>query len=399
MSADNVRILSYTRPAMKRYIRLGAIILTVVTVSFPVVPWIDTASACNLACLQRREQELKRQAAAAQSEAKRQALIKQRAEVRALEAGENINVVEDQLAETSQGLQGVIDSVAITTQTIANLESQLRLLRDQQAALLRRLQVLRGGMSNDLLLFSDRSFSDDEQLQAQFSVLKRSVANLTAKADAARVEAENQRLALVSQQNELQSLRDQQTAQYESLVAFRNQQAALANNAEATLDRLDAQAEAALRQAAQIEAQIQAEIARIIAQRENGTLQNGSRVSAGQRIGSMGSTGFSTGPHLHFEVRGHKTAVNPRTYNSNVSMRWPVNNVIVTQEFGRTAWSHWYTGGIHTGIDLGGSFGTPLYAAAAGTIVYRDTGNSGYGRYAVQFADNGLVLIYGHMAR
>ncbi|HET6976323.1 MAG TPA: peptidoglycan DD-metalloendopeptidase family protein [Pyrinomonadaceae bacterium] len=37
----------------------------------------------------------------------------------------------------------------------------------------------------------------------------------------------------------------------------------------------------------------------------------GDRVAAGQTIAAVGSTGHSTGPHLHFEIREGKTAVNP----------------------------------------------------------------------------------------
>ena len=40
----------------------------------------------------------------------------------------------------------------------------------------------------------------------------------------------------------------------------------------------------------------------------------GDRVEAGEVIGAIGSTGRSTGPHLHFEVRINGTAVNPRTF-------------------------------------------------------------------------------------
>ncbi|MGR4052060.1 M23 family metallopeptidase, partial [Kosakonia cowanii] len=44
------------------------------------------------------------------------------------------------------------------------------------------------------------------------------------------------------------------------------------------------------------------------------TLAVGSRVSAGQVIGYVGTTGGSTGAHLHLEVRLNGTHIDPAPY-------------------------------------------------------------------------------------
>ncbi|MFR5780967.1 MAG: M23 family metallopeptidase [Oscillospiraceae bacterium] len=46
----------------------------------------------------------------------------------------------------------------------------------------------------------------------------------------------------------------------------------------------------------------------------------GQSVTQGDVIGYVGSTGWATGPHLHFEIRVNGSTVDPLSYFSNYTL-------------------------------------------------------------------------------
>ena len=75
---------------------------------------------------------------------------------------------------------------------------------------------------------------------------------------------------------------------------------------------------------------------------------------------------------------------------SSSGLIWPVNGPI-TSGFGM----RWGT--MHEGIDIGVPCGTPIHAAASGTVIYSGWAD-GYGNFVVIDHGNGLATAYGHQS-
>ena len=85
-----------------------------------------------------------------------------------------------------------------------------------------------------------------------------------------------------------------------------------------------------------------------------------------------------------------KDAGGPTQTPSNAGLIWPVQGP-VTSPFG------WRWGRMHQGIDIGVPYGTPIRAAAGGTIIYCGW-ESGYGNLVVIDHGGNLATAYGHQS-
>ena len=75
-------------------------------------------------------------------------------------------------------------------------------------------------------------------------------------------------------------------------------------------------------------------------------------------------------------------------------MIWPLDGS-VTSEFGWRTHPIFGTARFHSGLDIGGDHGMPIYAAASGTVIYAGW-ISGYGNAVIIDHGGGVTTLYGH---
>lgn len=128
----------------------------------------------------------------------------------------------------------------------------------------------------------------------------------------------------------------------------------------------------------------------------NGYVSLGS-VEKGDVVGYQGNSGFSTGSHLHFEIRTPDyVARNPVTLIGNGIWSHPLPGARISCGWGC------YSG--HKGTDFVRYYGAPILASADGEIIYRRTGRPNtypysfeYGNYVLIKHYNGWYTLYAHL--
>ena len=262
------------------------------------------------------------------------------------------------------------------TETKQKLEEAVRSEEEQHDALCSRMRAMEesGTLSYVDVLFSATSLTDllskasdisrimtyDKDLQSEYATARVNVEELKAELEVAQTEQQAIRSELEFKQQQLEA---QTPAAYEMLAGLEND-----------LEEYNK----AYEENEQAEKELADEIDDLMKelQRQEAAAAAAARPSGGSSGGSS-NTGSS--------VMGSGSFV------------WPATSYLVTSEYGYRIHPLQGVQKFHSGVDIGAGAGTPIYAAAAGTVATA-TYNDSYGNYVLINHGGGNSTLYAHMS-
>jgi septal ring factor EnvC (AmiA/AmiB activator) len=361
--------------------------------------------------IQAQQKAAKAKEEAALKEQQRQAKLKAEAERRSEEAEEQIVDIEAALQQNLAKQSETRKKIEEQNQTVAKLDSDLSLKERQRDALLRELYIQVQTNPEELRVFSGSDFSQQERTQVQLDQLWRAADQIMLVTRQQRSAVEVVRSGLEKQQDSLINFQKQREVQAQSLETLSKVQEDLARNAEKTIAKLDKDVEAARKQQADLEAKANAALAAIVSkrnqQRSVGSIpsqERGASVKRGDLVGIQGSTGFSTGDHVHYRVTKNGSTVNPMPYIDAGVLGKAMNSYKITQGYGRTSFSYVYATNFHDGVDFSGPKGSGVYSPCDGDVLMK----TNYGSYGLAWAvecevdfqgeTQVIQVLYGHLS-
>ncbi|MEI6716172.1 MAG: peptidoglycan DD-metalloendopeptidase family protein [Candidatus Saccharibacteria bacterium] len=304
------------------------------------------------------------------------------------------STLQGAINELNGSIDAAQDSLDLTTlqfnQTTEKINAQNAELEKQKLILKDNLKIVykQGETTPIEVVASSKNLSDFVAQQQYLSAIKKKIDDNLVKIAAIKVDLE-------AKKTELTTLSAQQKAQVDSIAGQRAQKATLLAQTKGEEAQFQKVVSDLSGQRKQAEAQVAAQAAAALQSFRSGNLVSLGSVNKGDIIGYMGSTGNSTGTHLHFSVLNGGSFINP---NGSPFDYRSVTNGIMTQNYGpATCTVCGYS--FHNGIDIANPSSPPVRAADAGQIIFNGWDSYGFGHKVMILHNNGLVTLYGHLLR
>lgn len=396
---DAISNNNFTR--QRRWQLLGRVLALSFTVSLALVTLVTAASldSKSISELRAAKEQLEKVAQQKREAAKEKAADAQAAKEEIAKLDKSISATQGRIVKTSADITNTEGEIGSLSNQITQKESDIEQKKGNIQTTLRKffkMQLVNQEVGYVGIIFGQEGISKKIRDDKNYTSVKRELDRQKADLMAVKADLEQEKKKQEEKKVALQNYRQQQEIQKLDLSEQEQRQAALKKDAEVAYASLKQEEKDAINKEAEVEAiitrKIQESLRSTTGIRASG---QGTPVSQGNIIGHLGSTGFSTGPHVHFSVFTPQGAtVNPRTrLGSNYI--WPVADYHITQEYGAANWRN-PVYSFHNGIDLAGPAGQPVYAAADGKIIL-DEYYGGYGNAVVIEHADGWLTLYGHM--